>query len=49
MTLLPIGKPRAVDSMVCCTEVDVLIVVSAYVEPWYIHYNVAIYKNAKMS
>ena len=33
VTLLPVGKPRAVDSMVSCSEVDVFIVVSAYVEP----------------
>ena len=32
LTLLPVGKPRAVDSMVSFSEVDVIIVVSVYVE-----------------
>ena len=33
VTLLPVWQPRAVDSMVSCSEVDAFMVVSAYVEP----------------
>ena len=33
MTLLPIGKPKAVDNMSPCSGVDIFRVVSAYAEP----------------
>ena len=52
VTLLPIGKTRAVDNMVSCSEVDILRVVSAYAEPQsgvmqQKIYNVTIYKTLK--
>ena len=53
VTLFPIEKPRAVDNIVSCSEVDVLRIVSAYAEPQsgvmqHKMYHVTIYKNAKM-
>ena len=33
VTLLPIGKPKAVDNMSLCSGVDIFRVVSAYAEP----------------
>ena len=33
VTLLPIGKPRAVDNGSLCSGVDIFAVVSAYTEP----------------
>ena len=56
MTLLPAGKPRAVDNMVSCSEVDAFY--NSVCLRWaaigsdatkIIVYNVTIYKNTKMS
>ena len=33
VTLLPVGKPRGVDNMVSCSEVNILRVVSVYAGP----------------